>query len=215
MRIIFVLFFAISLYAGMIANIIYVNNDIINLNKNIKKGISGIVLCPYEKEEIICARCVSLGEKKAKLYVYKDLQNKAFALPVVLPKVGDKVIFGKNYKRIMIIAPNQEVYLKLKEKYQNSFTIIPVDVFAAFLDDIPIKKDFVKFAREMNIGLFVFALDRIYFVDSDSFYDFLTQNYTFKPNLKFKKPFYSSYNFDIKMKNPIEYYKNFIKGIKW
>jgi len=214
MRIIFILFLAISMYAGMIANITGVNNDIINLNKNIKKGISGIVLCPYEKEEIICARCVSLGDKKAKLYIYKDLQNKAFALPLVFPEKGNKVIFGKNYKRIMIIAPNQEVYLKLKEKYQNSFTIIPVDVFAAFLDEAPTKKDFIKFARKMNIGLFVFALDKIYFVDSESFYDFLTQNYTFKPNLKFKNPFYSSYNFDIKMKNPTQYYKKLIKGIK-
>ena len=215
MRILFILFLTISMYAGMIADITGINKNIINLNKNIKKGVSGIVLCPYEKEKIICARCVSLGDKKAKLYVYKDLQNKAFALPLIYPKRGDKVIFGKDYKRIMIIALNQEVYLKLKEKYQNRFSIIPIDVFGAFLDDIPTKKDFIKFAREMNIGLFVFALDKIYFVDSESFYDFLTQNYTFKPNLKFKIPFYSSYNFDIKMKNPTEYYKKLIKGIKW
>jgi len=215
MRIFLILFLFVFSFSMEITTISNVKKNIISLSQNVKKGTSGIVLCPYENKKIICARCVSLGEKKAKLYVYKELENKAFALPIVYPKKGDKVIFSKNYNRIMIIALNQEVYLKLKEKYQNRFTIIPIDVFAAFLDDVPTKKDFVKFAREMNIGLFIFALDKIYFVDGESFYNINSKDYDFKVNLKFKRPFYSSYNFDITLKNPIEYYKKFIKGIKW
>ena len=92
MRIILVLFVFVFLNAYEIAKIVEVNNQEIKLDKNIKLGISGIVLCPYEKEDIICARAISYGNK-AKLFVYDDLKNDAFALPLVYPKKGDKVIF--------------------------------------------------------------------------------------------------------------------------
>jgi len=210
MRIVLILFLFVFSFS-METNIVNVKKDFIFVNQKVKKGTSGIVLCPYNNEKIICARCISLGDKKAKLYVYKNLKNPAFALPLVYPKKGDKVIFGKNYNRIVIIAPNQEIYLKLKEKYQNNFIIIPIDVFGAFLDDIPTKKDFISFARKMDIGFFVFALDKIYFVDGESFYMINSKNYDFKVNLKFKKPFYSSYDYDVNLKNPIDYYKHLIK----
>ena len=210
MRIIFVLLFAIFANAAYIAKVTSVNGLDIKLNKNIQRGVSGIVLCPYEKEKIICARAVSFGDY-AKLYVYSDLKNEAFALPLVYPKKGDEVIFGKDYGRIMIIAPNQVDYLKLKNRFKD-FTIIPVDVFAAFLKNLPTRYDFINFARKLNIGLYIFALgDKIYYIDSFSFY--VIGKESFKLNKNFKIPFYSSYNFHLKAKNIINYYKKMLRGL--
>ena len=209
MRIFFILLFTISLYAGgLVTQITNVSGNVITTEAHLKKGISGIVLCPYEKEEIICARCVSAGENKALLYSYKALKNDAFALPVVFPKKGDKVIFGKNYKRIMIIAPNLETYLKLKNRFKN-FTIIPVDLLGAFLEDEPTKADFINFAKKMDIGMYIFALDKLYEVDALSFYAINEEDFEFKG--KFKLPFYTSYPFDFDIKNPVSYYKSMIK----
>ena len=210
MRIILILFSAVLAFSqGISVNILNVNKNKITISKAIKKGISGVVLCPYEKSKIICARAVSLGGDEALLYTYKALKNDAFALPVVFPKKGNEVLFAKDYSRIMIIAPNQTLYLKTKEKYPNN-TVIPIDVFGAFLHEKPQKKDFVKFAKKMNIGRYIFVLDKIYEVDALSLQVINSYTNPYKNN-KFKLPFFTSYNdYDIKM-NPINYYKNLIK----
>ena len=207
----FLIFFISVLLFAKTTQIVNIDNDVIMLKDNIKKGESGIVLCPYENKKIICASVISIGNKKAKLSVYDNLQNEAFALPIVYPKVNDEVIFGKNYDRVVIIAPNQFTYLSLKDKFKN-FTIIPIDTFAAFLEDLPEKKDFLEFAKKMDIGLYIFALDKLYFVDAKSFYVVNKEKFLLLAK-KFKLPFYSSYNFDIKEKNIINYYKKMLKGI--
>jgi len=210
MKVFFILLLAIFANASYMATITQVNGLKVKLNIPIKKGSSGIVLCPYEGEKIICARAISFG-KYAKLYPYRNLKNDAFALPLVYPKKGDKVIFGKNYERVLIIAPNQTLYLTFKNRYKN-LTIIPIDTFAAFLDDWPTKEDFIDFANKMDIGLFVFILDKIYIVDAHSFVVLLKEELPFSFK-NFKEPFYSSYNFSVKEKNMISYYKNLLKGI--
>jgi len=210
MKSIFILFVAVLLNASYISTITKVRGLTVGLDKYVQKGSSGVVLCPYEKENIICARAVSEGNY-AKLYPYEDLKNEAFALPLVYPEKGDKVIFGKNYERIMIIAPNQAVYLKLKEKYK-SLSIIPIDTFAAFLDDLPTREDFIDFAKKMDIGLYMFVLDKLYLVDSYSFAVLVKENLPFSFK-NYKKPFYSSYKFDIKENNLINYYKKMLKDI--
>ena len=93
-------------------NILSVNQDTAVIEKYVKKGVSGVVLCPYEGKKIICARVVCFG-KRAKLKIYDDLKKEAFALPLVVPKKGDKILLAKDYDRILIIAPNQLEYLKI------------------------------------------------------------------------------------------------------
>jgi len=211
MRILFILFIGVLAFSqGITVKILNVNETEISVNATLKKGINGVVLCPYEKSKIICARAVSLGGDKALLYSYKALKNDAFALPLVFPKKGNEVLFGKNYSRIMIIAPNQTDYLKTKEKYSKN-TIIPVDVFGAFLEKKPTKGNFINFAKKMNIGRYIFVLDKIYEVDALSLEVINSYKNPYKNN-KFKLPFFTSYNdYDIKMKNPINYYKTLIK----
>ena len=211
MRVIFIFLTAVLAFSqGIPAKILSVEGNKITLNATLKQGINGVVLCPYEKSKIICARAQSLGGDKAFLYAYKDLKNDAFALPLVFPKKGNEVLFAKDYSRIMIIAPNQTLYLKTKEKYSKN-TIIPIDDFAVFLDESPKREDFIKFAKKMNIGRFVFVLDKIYEVDALSMQVINSYPNSYK-NRKFKLPFFTSYKFyDIKMKNPLNYYKNLIK----
>ncbi|WP_168175704.1 plasminogen-binding N-terminal domain-containing protein [Nautilia sp. PV-1] len=200
------LIFAVLLNAYDVT-ITNVNSDVATLDKYVKKGVSGVVLCPYNGKNIICARAVCYG-KKAKLLVYKELKNDAFALPVVLPKKGDKILLAKDYDRILIIAPNQLEYLKMKEKYKNA-TVISSDNFAAFLEGIPSRENFINFAKKLNIGRIIFVLDKIYEVDANSFY--AVKKYG-SINAKYKEIFFTTYpKFDIKGKNIIAYYKSLIK----
>ena len=192
---------------GYEVTITSVNSDIVTLDKYVKKGVSGVVLCPFEGKKIICARAVTFG-KKAKLSVYDNLKNEAFALPIVLPKKGDKILLAKDYDRILIIAPNQLEYLKIKEKYKKA-TIISPDNFAEFLEDKPRRENFINFAKKMDIGRFIFVLDKIYEVDANSFY--VVKKYG-KNSAKYNEIFFTTYpKFDIKDNNMIIYYKNMIK----
>ena len=143
---IFILILTIVCLNAYEVKITGVNADVVTLDKYVKKGVSGVVLCPSEGKNIICARITAFG-KKAKLSVYEELKNDAFALPNVFPKKGDTILLAKNYNRILIIAPNQLEYLKVKEKYKNA-TIISPDNFAAFVEEIPTQEDFVKFAKK-------------------------------------------------------------------
>jgi len=189
MRIIFILFSFIYVLMGYEVKIKDVQNDDIVVDKYVKRGVSGVVLCPYENRKIICARAIFFGTR-GKLEIYNSLKNSAFALPLITPKVGDKIILAKNYNRILIIAPNQEVYLKVKQKFKNK-TIISPDIFATFLNKIPTKEDFINFAKKMDIGAYIFVLDKIYFIDAYSFY--VIKKYNINKKYKYIKPFFVTY----------------------
>jgi len=206
MRIIlFFLIFLLNLNAYEV-NILSVNNNIASINKYVKKGITGLVICPYETQKIICARAISFG-KKVELKVYDNLKNNAFAIPTLYPKKGDKIIFAKDYNRVLIIAPNQVEYLKVKENYKNNAIISP-DILASFVDEIPTKEEFINFAKEMDIGRYVFVLDKIYEVDANSFY--VIKKYG-KNRAKYKESFFTNYKKKDIKKNLISYYKNLLK----
>jgi hypothetical protein len=221
MRIIFILFLCIYSLMAYEVTIKNIKNNEITVDKYVKKGVSGIVLCPYENKKIICARAVMFGTQ-GKLSIYDNLENDSFALPIVTPKVGDKIILAKDYNRVMIIAPNQDSYLQVEDILKNKIFISP-DVFATFLDEIPTKEDFITFAKKMDVGLYAFVLDKIYLVDAYSFYS--VKMYPLKENYKYNKPFFTTYNnfttegvfskiktlFKSDIKNFNEYYKSMIK----
>ena len=206
MRWLFLVLVAVLLN-GYEVTITDVSGNNVTLDKYVKKGVSGVVLCPFEDKTIICAKAVAFG-KKAKLKIYDNLKNDAFALPVLTPKRSDKIIFAKNYNRILIIAPNQEEYIKIKNKYKNA-TVISSDNFAAMIDDLPKRGDFINFAKKLDIGRIIFILDKIYEVDAYSFYVIKKYN---QMNVKYNKIFFTTYPaFDLKDKNIVGYYKKLIK----
>ncbi len=206
MRIFVLIMFALVLNAYQV-KILNVNKNMVTFDKYVKKGVNGYVLCPYEGKNIICAKVVSEG-KRGRLSVYGNLKNDALALPVVLPEAGDNVVLAKDYDRILIIAPNQKEYLLTKSHYKND-TVISADVFASFLDDLPKKKEFIGFAKKMDIGKIVFVLDKVYEVDANSFYAIKKYG---SNSVKYKEMFFTTYpKFDIKDKNITAYYKSLIK----
>ena len=188
--------------------ILSVEKNYAKIDSYIKKGISGDVICKYDNTPIICAKAVSYGNI-VKFYPFDELKNDAFALPLVYPKAGDKIVLGKNYNRILIIADNQVHYLKVASLYKNA-TIISPDIFAPFIEDMPTKKDFQTFCKDFNIGRIIFVLDKIYEVDSFSFYAVKTRDAGFKTD--YKKAFFTTYTkFNIKQKNILNYYKSLLK----
>ncbi|GAB6044617.1 hypothetical protein JCM11957_02150 [Caminibacter profundus] len=209
MRIFFVLFLTVFAFAEIRANLVEVYNNYGKIDKKLKKGTSGIVLCPYEGEKIICARAVANGNL-VDFYTYDTLRNDAFALPVVVPKKGDEVVFEKDYNRIMIIAPNQEVYLMIRNKYKNAIIISP-DILASFIDGMPDISTFRKFAIENNIVRYIFVIGKkLYEVDSFSFY--VINSHKIKKTSKYNKAFFTYFNnFDIKTENIENYYLKLIK----
>jgi len=182
-----------------------VNGSIGYINKSIQKGRSGYVICPFDKKEIICAKVIFFGNK-VKFENYDELKNNAFALPVVTPKAKDKIILN-NYKRILIIAPTQELYLKIKDMYKNK-TVIHPDLLYVYLDGEISKEGLEEFAKIMNIDEYIFVLDKIYEVDANSFYAIKTFS---KVNIHYKFIFYNSYKKGKTSKNMIKEYKSFIK----
>jgi hypothetical protein len=207
MRIFLVLFLAVFSFAATKATLISTQGKEGVINKKITTGTSGVVLCPYMNKKIICARAVAFGNRVG-FFDYAELKNDAFALPVVAPKKGDEIIFGKNYDRILIIAPNQAVYLKVKAMFPNK-TVVSPDVMAAFLTDEPTKGFFINFAKKMDIGMYVFAIGRkVYEVDAFSFYAVGEKKLSL--SAPYKKAFFVYFdNFFLK---PVNYLK-MIRGI--
>jgi len=207
MRFLVIALFFVFSYA-LEVNILKVEGDKAVIDADVLTGVSGVVICKYKNEPIICARAVTFGNQ-VKFYNFSELKNDAFALPYVVPKKGDKIILGKNYHRILIIAPDVDTYINVSQMYQNE-TIISPDIFAPFIDDVPTQDDFRKFCEDFNIGRIIFVLDKIYEVDSFSFYALRVKNEKLNPH--YTKAFFTTYpSFDITGENFLNYYKSMIK----
>jgi hypothetical protein len=194
-------------------NFEYNKTEIINynlINKNIPKGETGYII----QNSMIIGKVVSMGGNKVKYLPFEKLKNEALATPKVYPKKGDTIIFGLYNKRGLVIAPNQQLYIKTKKEYPN-IKWINSDNFAPYFETKPTIEDFRKFCNDYNVGIIIFILDKKYIVDSQSFTILetveLTQNY------KYSKPFFASYNkfadsiFSSEPTNWINYYKSLLK----
>jgi hypothetical protein len=207
MRFLLFLFAAVFINAKIVS-LVDVKGDRGEVNESVKRGVSGYVICPFDNQEIICARAVFYG-KSVKFKAFDELQNRAFALPVVRPKKDDKIILNP-YKRAVIIAPNQELYLKVKDYFSNK-TLIHPDVLYVYLEGEVSKKGLINFAKDMNIDEYIFVLDRVYEVDANSF--FAINSFDKFGTKSYNTLFFNSYS-QKKSKNMLKEYKRMIKGIK-
>jgi len=206
-------FFVISLFGfnsnQIVTTIISSNDKNATLNQNIQIGMTGYVI----HNDMMIAKAVSIGNSHIKYLPLVKLKNNATATPKIFPQVGDNVIFGLYNFRGLIIAPNQQQYSKIKNKYPNINFINP-DIFATYFYTKPTKEDFQKFCRDFNVGIIDFVLDKEYIVDCESFY-VLDSNNT-QPQ-KYIKPFYTTYVklsnslFSTKQSNWVKYYKSLLK----
>ncbi|MRJ07050.1 MAG: hypothetical protein C6I01_05975 [Epsilonproteobacteria bacterium] len=174
----------------------------------VPKGMTGYLICPFLNRDIICGLAVSLGDGKVEFKVYDALQNKAMALPVVVPKPGDKIIFQKDYRRVMIIAPDRESYYSLVNQYQEKGnSVIPSDVMAVFVEDndeIPSRREFINFAKRLNIGRYIFLSDKgIEEIDALSLTPLRVLPWKGNGKVSYKVPFFTTYGDWEKIDEPI------------
>jgi hypothetical protein len=159
------------------------------------------------------AKAISLGERNIKYLPLVKLKNTALATPKVMPKKGDKIIFGLYNFRGLIIAPNQNLYISTKLKYPN-INFISSDIFATYFTTKPTKQDFIEFCNDYNVGIIDFILDKEYIVDCNSFYILSKNN---SNTAKYNKPFFATYTkftqgfFSSKPNNWINYYKEMLR----
>ena len=155
------------------------------VDKKIKAGMSGYVI----HKNMMIAKAISLGKGNVKYLPLVKLKNRALATPAIMPKKGDKIIFGLYNFRGLIIAPNKSTYQSIQQKYPN-ITFLNSDIFATYFETKPTHKDFQKFCRDFNVGIVDFVLDKEYIVDCESFFILDEKNTT---KTKYTKPFFSSY----------------------
>jgi len=140
-------------------------------------GMSGIVLHRYdEKHEAIVATAKVLNSKGSQttlqLYKFDAISNTKLPNIKTKPQVGDRVILGHLYKRVLPIVPNIETYEKVKNSLHDILLIHP-DIFAAELakekEPLPKVENFRNMCKKMSIGLVLFVFkDGSDFVDCES-----------------------------------------------
>jgi hypothetical protein len=179
-------------------------------NKNIQNGLTGYVI----HNNMIIAKALSLGKSRVEYLPFGALKNNALAKPKIMPKKGDKIIFGLYNKRGLIIAPNQNEYIQAQNNYPN-IKWINSDLFATYFESKPTKEDFRNFCSDVKVGIIDFILDKEYIVDCQSMT--ILQTTKIKSST-YTKPFFCSYDkfkggiFSSIPNNWIRYYKSLIRG---
>jgi len=182
------------------------------VDEKIPAGMTGYVI----HNDMMIAKALAMGGSKVKLLPLVKLKNEALATPKIMPKSNDSIVFGLYNFRGLIIAPNQEIYRKIKQKYPN-INFISSDIFANYFTTKPTIDDFHNFCRNSNIGIIDFILDKEYIVDCESFVILDTKKTKTAP---YTKPFFTNYEkftdslFSTTPSNWINYYKSMLKVMK-
>lgn len=149
-----------------------INKDSVVLNKPFpKKGMSGIVVHKYKDFQNI-SYSITQKEKISTLQKVDVFEHNSLPTSKIKVSIGDKVIGGYLYNRVLAIVPNASTYNKIVKEYSKKDWIHP-DIFALFLSmqsEIKItKKNLKSFAKEYHIGLIYIALkNRAILVDAIS-----------------------------------------------
>jgi hypothetical protein len=205
----------LSLVLGLIAplfaqqvTLTQVDGKLGEVDTILPKGMTGYLLCPFLNREIICGLAVSIGGNRVQFKVYDSLQNRAMALPVVIPKPGDKIIFQKDYRRVMVIAPDRQSYYNLVSQYrEKGNVVVPSDLMAVFVEDddkVPTRQEFINFAKKLNIGRYIFLSDRgVEEIDALSLTPLRRVPWKGGGKVSYKVPFFTTYGDWEKIDEPI------------
>lgn len=175
-----------------------INKDSVVLNKPFpKKGMSGIVVHKYKDFQNI-SYSITQKEKISTLQKVDVFEHNSLPTSKIEVSIGDKVIGGYLYNRVLAIVPNASIYNKIVKEYSKKDWIHP-DIFALFLSmqsEIKItKKNLKSFAKEYHIGLIYIALkNRAILVDAISGKQISQKKITFNSQ-KADYPFYTRIKF--------------------
>jgi len=215
-KFLFFIAFALNLFGfdsnQISTNILTTSKHHAIIDTKVQAGMTGYVI----HDNMMIAKALSLGKGNVKYLPLVKLKNQALATPKVMPQKDDQIIFGLYNFRGLIIAPNQDTYIKTKQKYPN-INFINSDIFANYFTTKPTIDDFHHFCRDFNVGFIDFILDKEYIVDCESFVILEKKDTKIQ---KYTKPFYANYDkftdslFSFTPSNWINYYKSFFKIIK-
>ena len=135
-----------------------VNGDTITMSNSFaKNGMSGLVLRQINGVNYALVYVKQTGQNRAVIIDKDPLGGKNLANIKPQIKVGDRVIGGFLYDKVMVLAPNKDTFVNI----QNRFGIksINPDLFMSFLankgSNNPSKSDYKEFAKLTHVGLFV------------------------------------------------------------
>jgi len=135
-----------------------VNGDTITMaNSFAINGMSGLVLRHLSTGDYALVYVKQTAQNKAEIIDKDPLGGKSLANIKPVPKVGDRVIGGFLYNKVMVLAPNRDTYINI----QNRFGIksINPDLFMSFLatkgSTTPSSREYKEFAKLTNVGLFI------------------------------------------------------------
>ena len=132
-------------------------NTITMANSFAKNGMSGLVLRQINGVDYALAYVKQTAKNRAVVIDTDPLGGKNLANIKPQIKVGDRVIGGFLYDKVMVLAPNRDTFVNI----QNRFGIksINPDLFMSFLankgSNNPNKSDYKEFAKLTHVGLFV------------------------------------------------------------
>lgn len=161
------------------AKIVSINGDTAQIanSDDIVVGSSGIVTHNFDEETTSIIARVSVIKKDGEFAtvqfeVFDLLEQAAFPLPGITPKVGDDITLNYLYNRALIITPNETVFDEVTKHYNHMEWVHP-DILAAYLAadyrPNPGKNSFDLLCRKNTAGLIFFALDRRgFFADCQS-----------------------------------------------
>ncbi|MGX2982948.1 plasminogen-binding N-terminal domain-containing protein [Helicobacter sp. 23-1045] len=165
---------------------------------DLKVGESGIITREINGNEFIIANAL-VGEIKdgfaiVSISEFSQMREKYLPKPRGKVSEGDKITFRILYDKALLIAPNQNVYQEISEKF-SKIDFLHSDVFATFLakegKNMPDSADFAKFCAKFDLGLVFVALqNRVEIFNCESFK--MLDSTPFRPkDRSAKKPFFT------------------------
>ena len=197
-----------------------IDNQTVQVSKNIQKGISGIVVHEYGNGlSAITHTVISQGENQASLEPYSVLIHGKLPSIKTVAKIGDRVIFGNFYTNVLLLAPNGQSYREIIKSSKQSW--IHPDNYAMHLirdDAIHINRDNLKsFSNKNQVGLVLIATKNSLIILDPISGSILSKEPLSLKVKEAQSPFYARFeqiNSDIFSTKDIKNFPEYYKGIE-
>ncbi len=198
-------------------------------NLDIKVGENGIIIRDLGTYQPIVANVIVVHTEKAKatakVIPFDQLYQPFLPTPNLIPQVGDRMVFRSFNNKAFIIAPNEENYTAIKEKF-SFIEFVSSDLLMGFLNSQgkhdPSIKTLPKACNEYGVGLvFIVGSQYLGVLNCNNLESIIKYKYDPINKRSIKTPFYTRVNFDgggsltyvlssKKSKNYFLYYDNMI-----
>ena len=132
-------------------------NKIQMANSFAYNGMSGLVTRTLANGDFALVYVKQTAPNQAVIVDKDPLGGKNLANLKPIPKVGDKVIGGFLYDKVMVLAPNRDTFVNIQNRY--GIKSIDPNLFMGFLanrgSSNPSSSDYKAFAKLSHVGLFV------------------------------------------------------------